>query len=87
MVKKIILLTTKRCPYCPIAKDLWESLKKDYEFDFEEIDAFTPEGQAIVKQFNLSSVPTTILDENGKREVIFIGVPNKEEAIKILAGE
>jgi len=40
-----------------------------------------------VKQFNLSSVPTTILDENGKREVIFIGVPNKEEAIKILAGE
>jgi glutaredoxin len=86
-MKKIILLTTKTCPYCPVAKALWQSLKKDYNFELKEVDAFSTEGQDMVKRFGITSVPTTIIEEGGKEEVAFIGVPSKDEAIERIKGE
>lgn len=86
-MKKVILLTTKTCPFCPLAKILWKELQKDYKFSFEEVDATSPEGQELVKEFGIASVPTTIIEEDSKREVAFIGVPSKDEAIKKIKGE
>jgi thiol-disulfide isomerase/thioredoxin len=87
-MKKVILVTTKTCPFCPLAKILWKELQKDYKFEFEEVDAMSPEGEKLVEEFGIASVPTTIIEEeNGRREIAFIGVPSKEEAIRKIKGE
>jgi glutaredoxin len=80
---KVIIVTTKACPYCPPAKTLWRELKKEYDFEYEEVDATTDRGQELAKQFNIRMVPTTIIDD----KVAFIGVPPKEKAIEAVKGE
>jgi thioredoxin 1 len=81
---KVILVTTKTCPFCPIAKILWRKLQKDYDFDFEEVDADSERGRELVEKFEIRAVPATILqDENGER-LAFVGVPSEEEAKKVI---
>jgi glutaredoxin len=80
---KVIIVTTKTCPYCPPAKNLWRELKKEHNFEYEEVDASTPEGQKLAKKFNIRSVPTTIIDDR----IAFIGVPPKEKAIEAVKGD
>ncbi len=79
-MKEVILVKTKWCPYCPSASALWKELKKNYKFDYKEIDASTPEGQELVSKYNIMAVPTTIID--GK--VAFVGVPSREKAEQAL---
>lgn len=74
---KVTMLTTKSCPYCPSAKRLWQELKKESKFDYEEVDALSEKGQDLVSRHGIMSVPTTIID--GK--VAFIGVPDRSKAI------
>jgi thiol-disulfide isomerase/thioredoxin len=81
-MKEITLISTKSCPFCPIAKAIWEKLKKEYNFKFREVDAYSEEGVKLVKKFGINSVPATIVkDEKGER-LAFIGVPNEEDARK-----
>jgi thioredoxin 1 len=75
-MKKVQLVYTKACAYCPAAKALWKELQKKHKFDYEEVDAVSPKGQELVQKFGIMSVPTTVID--GKVE--FIGVPSKEKA-------
>lgn len=80
-MKKVQLVYTKTCVYCPNTKALWKELQKKYKFDYQEIDAVSPEGQKLVQKFSIMSVPTTIIDD----KVQFVGVPNKakaEEAVR-----
>ena len=79
---KVTLVTSKTCPYCPPAKALWRKLQKLYKFDYEEVDAGTEKGQELAIQFNIKSVPTTIVDDR----VAFIGVPHESKAIEIVKG-
>jgi glutaredoxin len=80
---KVTVVTTKACPFCPVTKNLWRELKKQYTFDYEEVDASTDKGQELAKKFDIRSVPTTIIDD----KVAFIGVPPKEKAIAAVKGE
>jgi len=81
-MKEVTLVSTKSCPFCPIAKAIWEKLKKEYNFKFKEVDAYSEEGAKLVRKFGISSVPATIIkDEKGER-LAFIGVPSEEEAKK-----
>lgn len=80
---KIQVVYTKMCPHCPAAKELFRSLKKEYQFDYEEIDATTPRGQKLLEKYSIMSVPTVIIDS----KVIFTGVPPKEKVIEIIKGE
>jgi len=75
-MKKVQLVYTKFCVYCPSAKLIFKQLKEKYNFDYQEIDAESPEGQKLVQKFNIMAVPTIIVD--GK--VAFVGLPNKEKA-------
>lgn len=77
---KVTVLTTKSCPYCPAAKRVWQDLKKDNKFDYEEVDAMSPEGQRLVERHGIMSVPTSLVD--GK--VAFNGVPDKNAALKLV---
>ncbi len=74
---KVTILTTKSCPYCPSAKKLWQDVKKEHKFDYEEVDALSEKGQELVAKHGVMSVPTTLID--GK--VAFTGVPDKNKAI------
>lgn len=79
-MKEVILVTTQTCPFCPMAKKLWEDLKKEVDFELRVVDAFSQEGQELVRKFSIRAVPTTIIDE----EVKFVGIPKREEALKAL---
>ena len=59
---KVTLVTTKTCVYCPTAKKIWNELKQKNNFDYEEVDATSPQGQQIVQRFGIMSVPTTIIN-------------------------
>lgn len=74
---KVTILTTKSCVYCPTAKRLWADIKKDHNFDYEEVDALSEKGQQIVERHGIMSVPTTLID--GK--VMFTGIPDKNKAV------
>jgi glutaredoxin len=80
---KVTVVTTKICPYCPPAKKVWQELKKQYNFEYEEVDASTDKGQQLAKKFNIRTVPTTIIDDR----VAFIGVPPKQKAIEAVKGD
>ncbi len=83
---KIILLKTKTCVYCPAASRFWKEMQAHYKFDYEEVDASTPKGQEFVMKFSIMAVPTTIIEQNGRQAVAFVGIPQRERAVKMLGG-
>ncbi len=79
-MKKVVLLTTKWCPYCPAAKKLWQELHEKYKFDYKEVDGSSEEGQELSAKHKVMSVPTTIIDD----KVAFVGVPDKVKAEEVV---
>lgn len=79
---KVQLVYTQSCPFCPSAKELFRSLKKEYKFDYEEIDAMTEKGQQLVQKHMIMSVPTIVINDT----VAFVGVPSREKAIAAVKG-
>lgn len=73
---KVTLLTAKWCSLCPSAKEIWKQLKQQYDFEYEEIDTNSKRGKEMLEENEIKSVPATLIDGN----VVFIGIPNKEEA-------
>ncbi|MBI2543230.1 MAG: thioredoxin family protein [Candidatus Aenigmarchaeota archaeon] len=80
---KVQLVYTKTCVYCPAAKQLFKDLKKQYKFDYDEVDAMSPEGQKLVSKYSIMSVPTIIVDS----KVQWVGVPQKDKVVSVLAGK
>jgi glutaredoxin len=73
--------------YCPVVsllphckKSLREILKEKFNFEYEEIDYESPEGEKLIEKFSIVSVPTTIIDD----QIVFVGVPDKAQASKTL---
>lgn len=65
-----------------MAKQFWRNLQKEYKFEYEEVDGMSKKGKKLVQKFSIRSVPTTIIEEDGKGRVAFVGVPQKEKAIE-----
>lgn len=80
---KVQLVYTKQCVYCPAAKSLFKDLKKQYKFDYEEVDAMSQEGQKLVAKYSIMSVPTILVDNAVK----WTGVPQKDKVIAVVAGK
>jgi thioredoxin 1 len=74
---KVTLVHASWCTVCPAARRLWTDLKSQYDFEYEEVDVETSEGQALVDKFGIVGVPTTIIDG----EVAFTGLMKKADAI------
>lgn len=74
---KVTLIHASWCTVCPAARRLWTELKSQYNFEYEEVNVETPEGQALIDKFGIIGVPTTIIDG----EVAFTGLPKKADAI------
>ena len=81
---KLILVKTPTCPYCPIASQILRELKKELNFEYEEIDATQPKGMEIAVRHKISAVPAIVAKDGKKEWLAFVGVPSKEEIRKIL---
>ncbi|MGA2677185.1 MAG: MJ0307 family thioredoxin [Methanobacterium sp.] len=83
MVVKVEVFTSPSCPYCPMAVELVEEVKKEMpdDLEVEKIDIMSDREKAV--EYNLMAVPAIAL--NGV--VKFVGAPTKEELVEALKAE
>jgi len=83
MVVKVEVFTSPSCPYCPMAVQLVEDVKKDMraELEVEKIDIMEDQDKA--REYGLMAVPAIAL--NGV--VKFVGAPEKEELLEAIKAE
>lgn len=74
---KVTLVHASWCHVCPGAKKFWNDLRLEHEFDYEEVDIDSLEGDKLSEKYLIMSVPTTIVDG----EIAFLGVPDRQEAL------
>ena len=55
-------------------------MRERHKFDYEEIDIDTGEGGAFAERHSILSAPATMIND----KAAFIGLPNRDEAIKII---
>jgi thioredoxin 1 len=78
---KVTLIHASWCTACPATRRLWKDLKSEHDFEYEEIDVETPEGQTLIDKYGIAGVPTTIIDGR----VAFVGLPKKADAIDAIS--
>lgn len=78
---KVTLIHASWCTVCPSARRLWNNLKSEYDFEYEEVDVETPEGQELTDKYGIVGVPATLIDG----DLVFTGLPKKAEAIALIS--
>jgi thioredoxin 1 len=74
-MKQILYFSAPWCGPCKAFKPVMESLQSEMSITFIDVDS-SPQ---TATQYNVRSVPTTILVENGMEKGRFVGVKTKEE--------
>jgi thioredoxin 1 len=69
-----------------MAKIFWKELRDEYGFDYEEIDAMTKKAQKYIQDLSIMSVPTAVVEDNGKFSVKFFGTPSKAKVLEAIEG-
>jgi len=83
-MKTVFYFTTDWCQPCKKVKPVVEEMKKE-GFQFQMIDADYE--QLLVKQFQVKSVPTFILLEDGKEINRIAGAKTREELENFINGK
>lgn len=83
MVVKVEVFTSPSCPYCPMAIEVVDEVKKEMPdtLEVEKIDIMKDREKAI--EYGLMAVPAIAL--NGV--VRFVGAPGKEELVEAIKEE
>jgi small redox-active disulfide protein 1 len=83
MVVKVEVFTSPSCPYCPMAVQVVDEVKKEMpnDLEIEKIDIMVDREKAI--EYGLMAVPAIAL--NGV--VRFVGAPNKDELLSAIKEE
>jgi thioredoxin 1 len=74
-MKQLLYFSAGYCQPCKAFKPLMESLQSEMSITFIDVDS----SSQTAAQYNVRSVPTTILVENGIEKGRFVGVKTKEE--------
>jgi thioredoxin 1 len=85
-LKKVTLIIAKQCPKCPMAKIFWRELREEHGFDYEEIDSMTEKAQKYIQDLSIMSVPTAIVEDNGRCSMTFFGTPSKSKVLEAIEG-
>lgn len=83
-MKTVFYFTADWCQPCKKVKPIVEDMKKD-GFEFQMIDADYE--QLLVKQFQIKSVPTFILLDNGTEINRMTGAKTREELESFINGK
>ena len=75
---KVTIIYADWCNVCHSARKLWNELRKEYTFDYEEVDVTSPQGMEYVKKYAIHAVPVTLIED----KVAFFGLPEKSKAIE-----
>jgi len=75
---KVTLIHADWCPICQATRKLWNELKKEYHFDYEEVNLTSPQGIEYVKKYFIHSVPATLIGDR----IAFLGLPERDKAIE-----
>ena len=81
-MKKAKYFSAVWCGPCKVFKPIMKELS-DEGYDIEFIDG--DDNQDLAVQYNIRSVPTTIIEEDGKEVGRIVGVKTKEEMITELS--
>lgn len=61
---KVTLIRPDGCAHCKAVKATLEEMKSDYpDIIIEEVDMVTPEGQEMVKKYNILSSPGILIND------------------------
>ena len=83
-MKNVFYFTADLCQPCKKVKPIVEDMKKE-GFEFQMIDADYE--QLLVKRFEIKSIPTFILMEDGKEINRITGAKTRQELEKFIANE
>ncbi len=75
---KVILIHADWCSICQATKKMWNELRKDYPFEYEEVNLTSPRGMEYVKKHAIHSVPATLIGD----KIVFFGLPERQKAIE-----
>jgi thiol-disulfide isomerase/thioredoxin len=84
-VKHVFYFTADWCNPCQRTKPIAEELKRDGLIDFQFIDADSE--MELVKKFEIKSIPTYILIENGKEVKRMNGAKTRNQFLEFIADE
>jgi len=78
---RMLLFVSSRCSHCPGAEAVAKKVAPEYQaygMEMKKIRMKTSEGKRLAGQFNVMSMPTTLLLDNDNNEIHrFVGVPNE----------
>ncbi len=78
-MKSVKYFTATWCGPCKAFKPIMEQLKSEgYNIQFVDIDS---EGE-LARQYNIRSVPTTLVEENGEEINRYIGVQTRDTILE-----
>ncbi len=75
---KVTVIYADWCSVCHATRKLWNELRKEYTFDYEEVNLTSPRGIEYVKKYSIHSVPATVIGDR----IAFFGFPEREKAIE-----
>ena len=81
-MKSVKYFTATWCGPCKAFKPIMEQLKSEgYNIQFVDIDS---EGE-LARQYNIRSVPTTLVEENGEEVNRYIGVQTRDTILESIS--
>ena len=84
-MKHVFYFTADWCNPCQRTKPIAEELKRDGLIDFQFIDADSE--MELVKKFEIRSIPTYILIEDGKEVKRMNGAKTRDQFLEFVADE
>lgn len=84
-MKHVLYFTADWCNPCQRTKPIAEELKRDGVIDFQFIDADSE--MELVKKFEIKSIPTYILMQDGKEIKRMNGAKTRDQLLEFVADE
>ena len=83
-MKQVLYFSAKWCTACQATTPLIESVKRSNQAQVAMVDV--DYDVSLVEQYNVRSVPTTVILENGNEIKRFVGIVNSDQLKQLING-